>query len=416
MKINNKQLALVLFVLSTTLILGSATNVFAAAPTSVEIESCLNDFDPDTNPCDTIDEWKSGNISTDATYFEGNAIPMRIEITDLDTTIEEHTIILGWDLTKEQGGIVNHVFDYLTTYDFTDDPHPCLVAHSDISDDVCAGWISTTYPTPEPVEFTTNSTVNDLPQPTTSWNNLDSIEEQSIFLFSPGGNLLDITEVVYLDEGDPSGEASNTEKAEVSIKFKTDNSHVILAFGMHVASPFDWDHTAGEVSGQPVQVRCEEYNGKTCGHINFDSSVIVIVPDPTVTIEKQLIIDDGGLGETIDDFGLFVGTSGPVSSGTTVSISPNTDTPIGETGLSGYTRITGFAEGSSPECLDIVNLPSSTNITCIIENDDDPASITLDLSVSGGDETESDFTMTVNTIAVADGGSQNVAPHRHDWN
>ena len=187
-------------------------------------------------------------------------------------------------------------------------------------------------------------------QPTTSWNNLNSTEVQEIFLFSPNATILNIKNVTYVDEGDPSGEASNSERASVSITFETDSSHVILAYGQHIASPEDWVNTAGSVSGQSVQVRCEEFNGDGCGHVNFASNVIVVVPDPTVTIQKQLTIDDGGAGETVDDFGLFVGASGPVPSGTTVSILPNTDTPIGETGLIGYTRIAGFAAGSSPEC------------------------------------------------------------------
>ena len=153
MKYYSKKLALVLFVLSTTMILGSTTNAFAAAPTQVEMEACLNDFNPDTNPCDTPIEWKGSNIAKDATYEEGSAIPIRIEITDLDTTLNNHTLVVGWDLTKEQGGVINHVFDYLTAYDFTDDPHPCLVLHSDISDSKCTGWMLAERDTPEPMNL-----------------------------------------------------------------------------------------------------------------------------------------------------------------------------------------------------------------------------------------------------------------------
>jgi len=79
---NNKKLALVLFVLSTTLVIGFTTDAFAAAPTQVDMEACLNDFDPDTNPCDTAMEWKGSNIAQDATYPEGSSIPIRIEITE----------------------------------------------------------------------------------------------------------------------------------------------------------------------------------------------------------------------------------------------------------------------------------------------------------------------------------------------
>ena len=252
MKYYSKKLALVLFVLSTTMMLGSTTNAFAAAPTSVEMEACLNDFNPDTNPCDTPIEWKGGNIQSDATYQEGFSIPMRIDITDLDTTLAEHTILLGWDLTKTQSGVIHHVFDYITEYDFTDDPHPCLVPHNENSDSKCTDWSSDSEPIPQPETPTLIGTKGG-PQPITSWNN-NLISEQSVFLFAPTG-FVDITSVEYIDEGDPSGEGVNSETASILITFETDNSHVILAYGMHVAGPEDWENTAGGVDGQSAQVR-----------------------------------------------------------------------------------------------------------------------------------------------------------------
>ena len=103
MKYNTKSFALVLFVLSTVLVLGSTVNAFAAPSLQVEQEACLNNFTPDTNPCDTAVEWKGSNIQSDAEYVEGFSIPMRIEITGLDTDLDEHTLVIGWDLTKEQG-------------------------------------------------------------------------------------------------------------------------------------------------------------------------------------------------------------------------------------------------------------------------------------------------------------------------
>ena len=219
MKYNNNKLTLVLFVLFTTLVLGYTTNAFAAAPTQVDLEACLNNITPDTNPCDTAIEWKGGNIQSDAEYVEGFSIPMRIDITGLDTGILEHELVIGWDLTKKQGGVINHVFDYITTYNFTDDPHPCLVPHNNTSDDVCANWNFDSFPTPTPTNSTAVDTVGLLDQPTTSWDNLNSTEVQEIFLFSQDATILNITNVKYVDEGDPSGEASNSERASVSITF-----------------------------------------------------------------------------------------------------------------------------------------------------------------------------------------------------
>jgi hypothetical protein len=183
MKYNSKYFALVLFVLSTTLVLGFTANAFAAAPTQVEQEACLNAFTPDTNPCDTADEWKGSNIHINAEYVESFSIPMRIDISGLDTTLETHELVIGWDLTKQQNGVIHHVFDYITTFDFTDDPHPCLFLHNETSDSKCTGWNSDSFPTPAPTISTSTDTIGG-PQPTTSWNNLNSTEVQEIFLFS----------------------------------------------------------------------------------------------------------------------------------------------------------------------------------------------------------------------------------------
>jgi hypothetical protein len=120
----------------------------------------LNDFNPDTNPCDTPVEWKGSNIQSDAEYVEGFSIPMRIDITGLDTTIDEHTLVIGWDLTKQQNGVIYHVFDYITSYDFTDDPHPCLVLHNNTLDSKCTGWKFDSFPTPAPTISTNSSTVD----------------------------------------------------------------------------------------------------------------------------------------------------------------------------------------------------------------------------------------------------------------
>ena len=55
-KINN--LALVLFVLSTVIILGSAADAYAI--TNGDIEACLNRPTlPNFPPCDKADEWNS---------------------------------------------------------------------------------------------------------------------------------------------------------------------------------------------------------------------------------------------------------------------------------------------------------------------------------------------------------------------
>ncbi|HUT06536.1 MAG TPA: hypothetical protein VMW74_07615, partial [Nitrosopumilaceae archaeon] len=405
MKNNNKKLAMILFVLSTTLVLGSSIDVYANDSTGVrgttgdgDLEGCLNGSAGD-QICNTTAEWSGQNISHDAMYFEDNSIPIRVNITDLDTTPGlVQKLIIDWDITKSQGGIAKHTFDYITSFDTTDHPHPCLLAESTPR---CDDFVTVTIPIPPPTVNTTVETADGSNQPIDSFTSLPA-NKKLFHMFAPPGSELEILHIDYVTEGDPTGQESNTETNVIFVEFTTNSTDVIAAYGAHIASPDDWVNTASDVNGSPYRTGCVEIkdSGGCNSSINISSNVIVSVVDPTVTIVKEVITLDGG-NEGVDDFGLFVGTSGSVPSGTTVSILPDTDTSIGETGLTGYTRISGFAAGSSPECADTVNLLVNTNITCIIENDDEPASVTLNVSVLGGGNDV--FTPTLDGVNVVSG-------------
>ena len=145
---------MILFVISTTLVLGSTINVYADHSDGVrgttgdgDLEGCLNGPNGD-QICNTIAEWSGQNISHDALYFEGNSIPVRVDITDLDNTDGlVQKLIIDWDITKSQGGVAKHTFDYLTSFDTTDNPHPCLL---DESTPRCDGFVSATMVIPPP--------------------------------------------------------------------------------------------------------------------------------------------------------------------------------------------------------------------------------------------------------------------------
>ena len=394
---NNKKLSILLFVLSTTMILGSSIDAYAAP--SGDFEACLNAVG--TVPCDTdgsggsADEWNDGQITNEITYTEDQSIPARVDMTGLTgdgTTV--HELEVYWHTTKASND-VSHTFDFITTFDNNDDPHPCLVAHDDSSDVICSGFGSDTIPIPDPTGNTNIGTVGGLSQPITGFTSLDTAEEQVFTMFAEGGTV-DIQSIEYTLEEPPTGQATT----QLKVTFTSTSTHVIAAYGAHLASPEDWELTSSQITGKPYQFGCVGVDGGSCtGKANLSSDGIVPLANPTVTIVKEVITLDGG-NEGVDDFGLFVGASGSISSGTTVTISPDTDTSIGEAGLVGYTRTLGFAAGSSLECADTVNLPSNTNITCIIENDDDPASITLNVAVVGSTDT---FTPTIDNGIVDEG-------------
>jgi hypothetical protein len=314
MKYNTLNIALVLFVLSTTIILGSTTNAYAVdsdgrGDSGVgHIEACLNAGQPPNFwPCDTDEEWKGGNITNDAGYREGSSIPVRIDITGLENDtagVTYHGLAIEWDITKTQNNTVKHTFDYITQFDRNDDPHPCLIAHNSSELEVCENWVSATKPIPRPSLLAsttngTNSTTTLLPQPRASFDMLNQTEgEQEFYMFVPAGESVFINSIYYLSEGDPSFAGGNTESTTLFVNYTTSSSEAIAAFGAHVASPDDWDWHAVDVNGKSFQIACDEVHAKggcSGGQINLDAfDVIFPLTAPEITLKKFVNLTNGG--------------------------------------------------------------------------------------------------------------------------
>ncbi|MCH7758443.1 MAG: hypothetical protein IIA19_08260, partial [Thaumarchaeota archaeon] len=268
MKYNSKHYALILFVLSAILILGSTTNAYAVhdglskgVDGSGALEGCLNDKAGFTAPCDTADEWKKGNIMGDASYSLGDSIPVRIDITDLDTNpLLYQELIIELDITKATG-VVSHTFDYATTFDRTvTNANPCLVAVDNQAPSVCTGWNSSTKAIPTPSANTNNPAItkDGESQPDTSF--VETGPHQ-FTMFAPPGKTVHILHVDYvIPEGDPTVD----DETQISIIFTTNSTNVIAAFGAHFASNLDWFLTAQDVKGQPYKVSCIEINTGGC--------------------------------------------------------------------------------------------------------------------------------------------------------
>jgi len=117
-----KNLAFVLFVISTTLILGSAIDAFADQ-TKGSFEACLN-LEGD-GICNTAAEWGAQNINTKVIYTEGESIPVRVDLTDIDDDESNQVLTVDWDVTIQDNDL-SHTFDYITSYDRNDTPNPCF--------------------------------------------------------------------------------------------------------------------------------------------------------------------------------------------------------------------------------------------------------------------------------------------------
>ncbi|MGD8637881.1 MAG: thrombospondin type 3 repeat-containing protein, partial [Nitrosopumilaceae archaeon] len=351
------KLAFAIFVISTTLVFGSSLFAYAAPGIVGDFGACLNNLG--SSPCDTATEWDDGQISNYISYTEGESIPTRVDISNLPGDESIHTLTVFWDTTKSDESI-HHTFDYITTYDNNDDPHPCLVAHGN-PDNICDGWTISTIPIPDPGANTDVGTKGGLLQPLSAFQELDSSEEQVFTMFAENGTV-DILSISYTLEDPLTGQA----RTELTVTFSSTSTHVVAAYGTHLASPAIWESTASDVTGKPYTFGCEALDVSGCSNSeksNFASSGIDPLL-PTVTLIKTLQSGDAD----VNSFGLTIdGVS--VNSAETKTFSDGQTVEINEIGLEGYEFVSVSGEGC-PTTLpgNVGPLSNGDSITCIITN------------------------------------------------
>ena len=201
---HKKNLPFILFVLSTIFVLGSITESFATHEGTQgtlgngDLEACLNNVGP--APCDTTAEWNGQNLTHEVNYILGESIPIKIDITNLETDVDYHGLIIDWDLAKTQGQVVNHTFDYITSIDRNDNPHPCMILDPT---ERCFGFGSDHFPIPPPTVYTDIDTVDGSMQPSDSFNSITDPNQKLFYMFAEGGTV-EILHIDYLSEGDPT--------------------------------------------------------------------------------------------------------------------------------------------------------------------------------------------------------------------
>ncbi|HUT06598.1 MAG TPA: hypothetical protein VMW74_07935, partial [Nitrosopumilaceae archaeon] len=370
----NMNFAFVLFVLFTTLIIGSTIDAFADHSGTQgtlgkgDFEACLNDVG--TFPCDTTGEWGRQNLTNEVNYTLNDSVPIRVDITDLDPNAGYHELIVEWDLAKTQGQVVKHTFDYITSFDRNDNPHPCLVLDPSPR---CDTWEFDAEPIPAPSSYTDVNTVGDSMQPIDSFNSITDPNQKLFYMFADGG-IVNILHADYVSEGDPNVDSTT----RFSVIFSTTSSHVVAAFGAHLASSHDWINTADDVNGEPYQVRCVGINGGGCnGHVNISTEGIEPLPETSVRLIKALQIG----AADVNSFGLTIGGT-PVVSGETLAVSTDLAIEIDEIGADGYEFVSVSGDGC-PETLpgNVGPLGAGDTITCTITNtlsDCQPGEIIID--------------------------------------
>jgi hypothetical protein len=364
MKNKNKNMVFSLFVLSTVMILGSTADAFAdhvldGTTGDGTLEGCLNVVDDSS--CNSTDEWKSQNISRDAFYFEGEPIPIRFDITNLDNaTASIHEIIFEYDITEKTGGTIKHPFDYILSYNATEAANAC------VGPDFVNGCVSDSETILLQTAVTTDQTKDSISQPDTSFS-LWEDDQKEFYMFAPNGETIEIHHITYLQEGNPGNGGSQTETNQMQVIFETSSSHVVAAFGVHLGNPNEWEHGAGELTGKNFQISCGSVNGNNCtDHVNIDSGVVIPLPEVSI---NDVSIAEGNSGTTNFDFTLT--RTGDLSQTSSVLVST--------------------ADGSAMAGDDYESL---SNITANFGIDDYTAIVTV--TINGDFDVENDETFFVN--------------------
>ncbi|HSH15779.1 MAG TPA: hypothetical protein VLD18_07085, partial [Verrucomicrobiae bacterium] len=212
--------------------------------------------------------WVKGNASpANSHYVESQSIPYRLVLTGLAPG--SHNVILEWDV--RQNG--KFAIDYLTHYQRLQ-PHDLYPSHAAAETvdplDGLAGSFAGPASHPFPPPAGSHSPVPG--QPALSFSQVP--EEERRFTIWNGT----ITAMNYLAEADLAVPSSST---RLSIDFEAAADTVVLAWGGHIATQFDWGtgQSATSISGSPYHMRVIAVDGSV-GNQDRSLQTLPLVPPP----------------------------------------------------------------------------------------------------------------------------------------
>jgi hypothetical protein len=188
--------------------------------------------------------WATGNSNEgNSHFFEGQSIPYRLTISKIRKGFKG-IIEIEWD-TRSNG---KSAIDYITGFDrICEDVQPVA--------GLSYGSNSYKYiDIPVPGEG--------IGLPASSFNLIPSSERR---IAIHGGRFAGENPIIdYVVEQSPTSRSAIT---RIKIKFESDGSTVVIAWGGHIASAEDWGegNSASSISGSPYHTRVVSLNGKSVG-------------------------------------------------------------------------------------------------------------------------------------------------------
>src|SRR5437762_4816355 len=218
-----------------------------AANPAANIDQCRNGTI--AAPVQCIDNaWENGNLGEQNSHYrEGDSVPFRAVMTNLDTSIT-HTLVIQYD-TLQQG---THAYDYLTSYNASE-------KNADPVHDISGTTAGNCYDIPKDM--------------TIVFKNPGSTQETGCISIWNGT----ITKVQY-------GATDTEGQRSVIVTFTATDPTVVIAWGGHIASQIDWGagNSAGAISGSPYHMRLLTLDDTQLGNQDRSLKAAAILPVPAV--------------------------------------------------------------------------------------------------------------------------------------
>jgi uncharacterized repeat protein (TIGR01451 family) len=368
-----------------------AAPAVAWAKEAANIDQCRNGtFDAPVQCAGSA--WVNGNLGPENSHYrEGDSVPFRAILTDMDTSAASHTLVIQYD-TLQSG---KHAYDYLTSYNRTE-------TNADATTDVAVSGPGTCFPIP--VDLTilfANPSSSQVPGCISIWNGT-------------------ITNIQY-------GTADATGQRSVIVTFTAADSTVLLAWGGHIATQVDWGagNSAGAISGSPYHMRLLELDDVGLGNQDRSLKSSVVAPVPAV-FTTQAQFGQITLGQSITDTATLSGSNGPVTGTVKFFVcgpaNSNPDCTSGGTQVGGTVTISAGHATSDPftptlvghYCFRAEYTPdqfapyspsnhSDTTLECFTLN----ASTALNTNAGGPYTIGVDGTVALSDVATLTGGTAN---------
>ena len=268
-------------------VLATGGSVLAASPTDASInnyQQCANDqagsTTPTQDPTDCVPQgWINGILNAqNSQYSEDQVTSQRLGLDiPSGSPTTGRTITIRYLARKGQGGVGNHAYDSLATWNYTQtNADRC----QDLAAADCPGGPASTVLIPSDTTVVADSNG---PGSSTA---LHELPDANRMMTMYGGTITGVSAPVH-DNASGSGDDYATITVTYSVASTATDTKVQLLFGGHLAAsvgPRGWGIGVGSsfINGGPYHIRIDQVDGTSIG--NRDNQIVSVLQTPATAL------------------------------------------------------------------------------------------------------------------------------------